>query len=280
MPRSRSAAVRPPRTQGSDLGRARGSTVTAVRHAIEILRTFSASEREQGISEIARRIGLHKSSVSRLVTTLEQDRLLERDEVTKRVRLGGGLISLAAPLLGNVKVAEIARPYLVDLARRAGETISFSVWDGSGAVSVEQVLGGQAIAHYAPPGRRNPAHCTASGKALLACASDTEIGRVLADALERYTPRTVCDPARLRNELAATRARGYAINVGEFTTDVGAVAAVVRNGDGRVAGAIAATAPMYRFDAARRTELGSMVKQIAGELSRRLGYAGPLAVAS
>jgi len=265
-------AQRAQRTPRNDRGRVREPTVSAVRHAIDILRGFSTSEPDQGVSEIARRVGLHKSSVSRLVATLEQDRLLERDPRSKRIRLGAGLISLAAPLLAGVKVAEVARPYLVDLARRAGETISFSIWDGAGAVSVEQALGGNAIAHYAPPGRRNPAHCTASGKVLLAFASEADVERLLAGKLERFTPRTVCDRARLRSELAMTRARGYALNVGEFTDDVGAVASIVRNGDGAVVGAITATVPMYRFDATRRTGLAAAVRETADELSRRLGF--------
>jgi len=248
----------------------RDSTVAAVRHAVEILRGFSTHDAEQGISEIARRIGLHKSSVSRLVSTLEQDRLIERDPDTRRVRLGVGLIGLAAPLLANVKVVEVARPYLVQLARDAGETISLSVWDGVGAVSLEQALGGKAIAHYAPPGRHNPAHCTASGKLLLAHAPAAEFDRIVAGDLKRYTARTICDSARLSAEIRAIRTRAYALNTGEFALDVGAVAAPVRSAAGNVIAAITATVPMYRFDVARRPELISLVTQCAKLLSTRL----------
>lgn len=273
MRKSRAEPVKRPLKEGSATpGRQRAPIVIAVRHAIEILRGFSANAPQQGVSEIARRIGLHKSSVSRLVATLEQDHLLERDRETNRIRLGVGLISLAAPLLANVKVAEAARPYLAELARRSGETISLSIWDGAGAASLEQALGGNAIAHYAPPGSRNPAHCTASGKLLLAFAPPDEIERTLARDLERFTPRTVCDRAKLRAEIATIRARGYALNAGEFAPDVGAVAAVVRNVDGDVVGAITATVPMYRFEAARRNELIALVKDTAARLSTRLGY--------
>jgi len=254
--------------------RSRAPTVIAVRHAIDILRGFSARAPQQGVSEIARRMGLHKSSVSRLVATLEQDHLLERDRETNRIRLGAGLIGLAAPLLANVKVAEVARPYLAELAQRSGETISFSIWDGAGAVSLEQALGGNAIAHYAPPGRRNPAHCTASGKLLLAHASPGEIEEILSRPLERCTPRTVCDPVKLRAEILTIRSRGYALNAGEFAPDVGAVAAVVRDAGGEIAGAITATVPMYRFEAARRAELTALVRDTAAGLSKRLGYDG------
>jgi IclR family transcriptional regulator, acetate operon repressor len=266
------ATKRPFKTPHAGLAPRRNPTVAAVRHAVEILRCFSTEAQEHGVSDIARRIGLHKSSVSRLVATLEQDRLLERDRETNRIRLGVGLISLAAPLLANVKVVEVARPYLADLAQRSGETISLSIWDGAGAVSLEQELGGNAIAHYASPGRHNPAHCTASGKLLLAFAAPKEIDRILAKDLERFTPRTVCDHVRLRAEVAMIRKRGYALNVGEFAPDVGAVAVAVLNVEGDVVGAITATVPMYRFETARRNELIGLVKETAAQLSARLGY--------
>jgi DNA-binding IclR family transcriptional regulator len=251
--------------------------VTAVRHAVQILRSFSADAPQIGVSEIARRVGLHKSSVSRLVATLEQDHLVERDRETGRIRLGAGLISLAGPLLANIKVVEVARPYLAELAQRSGETISLSIWDGAGAVNLEQALGGNAIAHYAPQGSRNPAHCTASGKLLLAFAELDELERTLAQRLERYTPRTVCDPRKLRTELRGIRTRGHAVNVGEFALDVGAVAAGVQDSSGRVVCAITATVPMYRFETARKRALIGMVEATAAQLSVRLGYRRPAA---
>jgi DNA-binding IclR family transcriptional regulator len=274
--RKDSPARRKPNASTDAPARARRDPfVTAVRHAVQVLRSFSADAPHQGVSEIARRIGLHKSSVSRLVGTLEQDQLLERDRETGRIRLGPGLISLAAPLLANVKVVEVARPYLAELAQHSGETISLSIWDGAGAVNLEQALGGNAIAHYAPQGSRNPAHCTASGKLLLAFAAPGELERIFAQQLDRYTERTVCEPDKLRAEVATIRARGYAINAGEFALDVGAVAAGVHDSSGRVVSAITATVPMYRFEAARRRSLIAMVQATAAKLSTRLGYRRP-----
>src|SRR4029079_9603970 len=83
---------------------------------------------------------------------------------SRGVRLGPGLLGLVAPLLATLRVAETGLPQLVELAQRCGETISISVWDGAGAVNLEQVLGARAVKHYAARGSRNPAHATASGK--------------------------------------------------------------------------------------------------------------------
>lgn len=254
--------------------RKRPATVVAVVHAIQILNTFSITEPILGVSEIARRIGIHKSSASRLLATLEEARLVERDAASGRFRIGVGILAVAAPLLSNLQVAEVARPYLEDLARRSGETISLSIWNGEEAVSVEQALGASAVKHYAPPGRRNPAHCTATGKAFLAHCTPEEITRILDRGLHDFTDRTITNRAALLRELEQIRQTGYAINEGEFVPDVSAVAAIVRNMRGEVVAAITATVPGYRFTESHRPELAGMVRKTAAEISSRLGYGG------
>ena len=106
---------------------------------------------------------------------------MERDASSGDIHLGIGVIVLAAPLLNDLKVVEgLARYHLRDLAQRSGETINLSIWNGEEAVSIEQALGANAIMHFAPPGRRNPAHATASGKAFLAHAPLSEVDHILS----------------------------------------------------------------------------------------------------
>ena len=245
--------------------------VLSVVHAVEILRCL-AGDAPLGVSEIASVVGLHKSSVSRMIATLEAADLVERDGASKRVRLGSGLLGLVAPLLPAVRVVDVALPHLVDLAQRCGETISISVWDGAGAVNLEQVLGGKAVKHYAARGSRNPAHATASGKLLLAFAGAGTIERVVRRELRRFTSRTICTRSALLAEIAAIRRQGYAINEGELSADVGAVATPVRNDKAIVVAAITATVPMYRFAAIRRRALIEQVRDAADRVSLRLGF--------
>jgi DNA-binding IclR family transcriptional regulator len=252
--------------------RARTPQVLSVRHAVEILRCLASDTPLLGVSEIASIVGMHKSSVSRMIATLEEDDLVERDAASKRIRLGPGLLGLVAPLLAPVRVVEMALPQLGDLAQRCGETISLSVWDGAGAVNLEQVLGGKAVKHYAARGSRNPAHASAAGKLLLAFAPPATIERVLRRELRRFTPRTICTRSSLLAETAAIRRQGYAINEGELSIDVGAVATPVRNDGGAVIAAITATVPMYRFAAANRRPLIEQVRDAADRVSARLGY--------
>ena len=250
----------------------REPTVHSVRHAVELLRCIAQAQPEISISEAARRVGLHKSSVSRLIATLVAEHLVERNPQTEGVRLGFGLVALAAPLLSGSGLPQVARARIAALAERSGETVNLSIWDGSQAVSVFQALGTNAITHYAAPGQSNPAHCTASGKLLLAFAASAEIERVLAGPLTRYTERTCTDPAVLARELPQIRREGRAVNRGEFAIDVGAVAAIVRDMDGQARAVVTVTLPMYRFSQEREADLLAMVEATASEISAQLGY--------
>jgi DNA-binding IclR family transcriptional regulator len=248
----------------------RGKTIGAVLHAIGLLRCLSEAESPLGVSEIARRIGVHKSTVSRLVATLEAEHLVERDRATERIRLGLGLAALASPVLIGLGLKDVVRPYLRDLARLSGETASFSIWDGGEAVSLEQAQGESAVRTFSAPGRRDFGHSSAPGKMLLAHAGEDAIDAYCAKPLVRFTERTITDPSRLSAELEAARARGYAINTGETEIDIGAASAAVRAGSGRIVGTMTLTVPVYRFGPKRQAELAELVLAAAAKLGRMM----------
>jgi len=250
----------------------RRRTVGAVEHAIKVLRCISGARGSLGVNEVARRIGIHKSSVSRLVSTLESHDLVQRDPETERLSLGIGLVVLAAPVLTRLGVDDLARQHLAQLAQDSGETVSFSIWDGSHAVSIEQALGAGAVRTFAEPGRRNPGHSTAAGKMLLAHAGRNAIADYCAGPLKRFSQHTITDAKALEAELDLTRCRGYAINLGELEEDVGAVSAAVHDGTGRVVGSVTATVPLYRFDPDRQNYLIALVLRTANDLSAKLGH--------
>jgi len=255
-------------------GRAPAPTVAAVKHAIDVLRVIAGGGSPLGISQIARNVGLHKSTVSRLVATLEAEHLVERAPGSDRVRLGLGLAALAASVLPGLGLSQASRPRLAALAELSGETVNLGVWTGQEAISVDQAVGTSAITHYAAPGQSNPAHSTATGKLLLAFAPADEIDAVLSAPLTAHTPHTTTDPETLRNQLLPIRRDGWAINIGEFAEDVGAVAAAVRDHSGTTVAAITITVPMYRFGEQRRGELLAMVRETAAAVSAQLGWHG------
>lgn len=246
-------------------------TVQAVKHLGDILRHVAKSATPVRINELARCVGLDKSSVSRLVSSLEAEKLLQRGE-DGNVRLGMGLLAIAAPLMHDLGLSTHVRPSLEALAKRLGETVNLSVWNGGESVSVVQALGSSAITHFAVPGRTNPAHCTASGKVLLAYQPDDVIERALSEPLARYTDMTVLDPTILRRQLLEIRDSGYAVNIGEFASDVCAVSAPVFNLDASIVGALTVTIPAYRFDDAKQAEIIGEMLAAANDLSEQFGH--------
>lgn len=247
--------------------------VQGVRHVADILRHVSKAARPVRINELARQVGLDKSSISRIVATLEQEKLIQRTS-EGGLCLGLGLLVITAPLIRDLDPSTSIKPSLAKLAQTTGETVNLSIWNGREAVSLVQELGSSAITHYAAPGHTSPAHCSASGKVLLAFEPDEAIAEVLSAPLQSYTARTVTDPAALRAELEEVKVRGYAINLGEYDAEVCAVAAAVFDHDGRLFGALTVTAPAYRFGPARRERIRLAAITAARELSDQFGYRG------
>ncbi|WP_271614991.1 IclR family transcriptional regulator [Bradyrhizobium sp. CCBAU 51627] len=249
--------------------------VTTVQRALNLLRVIGASEKPIGVNEIARRLGKHASAVSRTLATLEHNGFVEREAETGRFVLGVELIALASTLLAELDVVSVARPYLEELAESSRETASLSLWNKVEAINIEHVLGPGSIKHVAAPGRRNPAHCTATGKAMLSQMPNSTLEDVLAVGLVSYTERTITDVDMLERELSSIRARGYAVNVGEFIPEIASIAAVIYDRRGRVAAAIAVTMPVFHFTQQSEQQLAPLVVNAATTISRRLGYVAP-----
>lgn len=249
----------------------RTGTIGAVEHAIDVLRCVSEAGAPIGVNDIARRVGLHKSSVSRLIVTLAASAFVQREPESGRISLGMGLVAVATPAFAKFNLRDVVRPLLTALATEVGETVSFSIWDCTEAVSIEQVPGANAVQAFSEPGHRNPGHATAAGKALLAHRGQDAIADYCSGPLHRYTTKTITRMDALKAELQQCRTQGFAINRGEFELDVGAVSAVVFDRQSNVAGCISIVVPMYRFSAARRPELARTVMRFADKLSAEFG---------
>jgi DNA-binding IclR family transcriptional regulator len=212
--------------------------------------------------------------------TLADEGLIERDPGSDRYRLSVGVVALAGPLLANLDIRDVARPYLEQLTLACRESVNLGVWSRVEAVNIEQVPGPGVIKHLAPLGRRNPAHASASGKVLLAYASPQDLHEVLDRGLQRFTERTIVDPAALREELARVRHEGYALNNEELVPELVAVAAPVFDHRGRVVAAVSISAPSFHAPAERIGFFAALVKDTASEISRRIGYPGAVSSAA
>jgi IclR family transcriptional regulator, KDG regulon repressor len=244
--------------------------VQALTHAIEVLEAL-ARQGEMGVSEISREIGLSKTAVYNILGTFEAHRLVNRDPVTSRYRLGWRLYELGAELLRHNELGPLARPLLKELAQQTGETVLFGILDRTGVTYVDRVESERSIRMVAAPGRQAALHATASGKALLAHQPQELIDEILAGELRRFTPETITDPAELRAELRRVLERGYAECIREHEPEICSISVPVRDYSGDVCAALTVAAPATRFtEPARRAALTVLMK-IAGELAVQLG---------
>ncbi|MEH0110441.1 IclR family transcriptional regulator [Tersicoccus sp. MR15.9] len=251
-----------------DLG---GRGPSAITNAVAILRCFTVDEPNLGVTEIAARIGVHKSTVSRVLANLEAEDLVERDAATRRFRLGLGIIAVAGPLLARLEVRQVAYPVLTELAERTRETAALMVWDGHGSVSVEQIPSTRLIKHTAALGSRYATTGSASVQVFLAAMSDDEVRALLANGSvtgPRHDDTALGD---LLGLLAAVRTDGYAVNYGMTSDDEVGVASAVQDHRGTVVAAVLVSAPRYRTPREAIPALGATCREAADAVSGRLG---------
>lgn len=245
----------------------RGQSV--LQNGLAVLRCFTTDEPLQGVSEIAAKVDLHKSTVSRILATLETEGLIERDPDSRRFRLGMGLIALAGPLLASLDVRRLAYPVLVDLSRRTSETTALMMWDGTDSICVEQVPSRHQVKHTTPLGTRYHDLASSSVQVFLAHL-DPDEARALLDRGRVTAPdRESADG--LTALAAEVRERGYALNYGDTSSEEVGVAVPVLDHRGRVTAAILVSAPRFRISRVRAAEIGEAAREAAVALTGRLG---------
>jgi IclR family transcriptional regulator, acetate operon repressor len=243
-------------------------SVTRALRSLEMI----AEAGELGVTELGRRLGVHKATASRLAATLADRGLVERDPVTDKYRLGFGLIRLAGAAMAGLDLVSTARPILEDLADRTRETVNLGVVSGDGVIYIDQITGTRSIVAVSWVGRRTPLHATSNGKVLLAYMDDRELERHLQTPLDAATDRTITDPERLRAQLQEIRTRGYAQTLEELEEGLNAVAAPVRQADGEVVAGLSVSGPAFRMRPMDLPRVGRLTMEAAASISRRLGY--------
>jgi DNA-binding IclR family transcriptional regulator len=244
-----------------------GRPIAAVERAIALLDVLADGGGPRGVNELARALGAHASTVSRLLGTLAAAGLVERETASGRYRLG-----LRAALWGNAAVAgrdlrELARPLLGELAAITGETATLSLAAGIEAVTADYVASSQTVLSQARVGRASVGHATAVGKVLLAFRPDALAALPLE--LERFTPATIVDRATLARELAVVREQGYGEASEEREAGLHAIAVPVLDGRGELAAVLGLQGP-DRFDTAARARALEPLRERAGRLGAAL----------
>src|SRR5258706_12997574 len=220
--------------------------LSSVANSIRLLGSFSGDENELGLTALAGRLRLAKSTVHRLATTLTAARFLEQNAETGKYRLGLSLFELGALVRRRMDVANEARPQLRELLEKTGETVQLGIIDQSSVLYVYEMESRRAIRMAAAVGARAPLHCTAGGKGLLASQPEDYVKQVLDLGLKAYTPKTIVKNEELLETLAEVAQRDYATDDEESETGLRAVASPVRNHNGVVIPAGGPAAPVLR----------------------------------
>ncbi|WP_064445134.1 IclR family transcriptional regulator [Rhodococcus sp. YH3-3] len=239
-------------------------------NGLRLLESFSIAEPVLGVTDIARKVDLHKSTVSRMLSTLEGAGYVERHEDTGRYRLGLGLIALAGPLLATMDVRRVALPELEQLSARTGETSALMLWNGHEAVVVEQISSPKQVKHTAAVGTRYDTYASSSVQVFLSEMPPAEIER-LFDRRLLVGPDKQESRDEYLDELNTTRRRGYAINDGRTSIEEVGISAPVRDHRGVMVAAVMLSAPRFRVTESMLEAFGLGVAESAWRVSARLG---------
>jgi DNA-binding IclR family transcriptional regulator len=243
--------------------------LSGVSHALDILELLGQTRAAMPLSGIARDLGMSKAGAHRMLSTLAGRGYVDRlPSGQYRLALKAWELGCSVPELEIVKVAA---PIMERVAVSTGDSCFLVVLSGFYAINLHSVApNDQPVRLYVELGSRLPANCTGAGLALLAELDDAELTRILPAQLVASSAETIIDKNRLLRELAQIRARGYAINLGGWRTDVGGIAAAIRESSGKAVAALNVAGPRYRVNRGRLKSMAGTVLQAAREISAKL----------
>ena len=249
--------------------------IQSVSHAFDILESFTRTDKELGVTELSKRLGLHKNNVFRLLATLEHRGYIEQNKETENYRLGPKTLQIGSIFIEQRECRRQARPILEDLMAATGETSVVAVLRANKVVYMDSVETDRTVRAVSRIGAILPAHCTAVGKSQLAFLPAADIERLYAERdLPAMTERTLCTRDLLLKDLDAVRQHGYAVENEECDLEVKSVAAPVRDVSGSVIAALGIVAPASRLSDGRIQQDGVAVRvqEAAHTLSTKLGF--------
>lgn len=247
--------------------------IQSVSHALDVLEQFNGNAEEIGVTELSKRLKLHKNNVFRLLATLEARGYIEQNKLTENYRLGLKCLQLGQTFIHQLGLLLQSRAILEDLAKATKESAFVAIRKGSGIIPLDFVESSNAVRVVSFLGMLLPAHCTAAGKIYLVFESEGGLSQTLPERLERYTEKTTVDRKTLVEQMKEIGELGYAVEQGEFSDEVSAVAVPIRDYTRMLVGALAVVGPAYRLthESIRET-IAPMAVQAGIELSKRLGY--------
>ncbi|MGE0881003.1 MAG: IclR family transcriptional regulator [Acidimicrobiia bacterium] len=245
--------------------------LTTVTKALQVLQAFTYEEPVLGVSELARKLGMGKSSVHRVLSTLAEQGFVTKTE-DDRYRLGLKLHELGQLVVSTLELRQVAHAPLERLRNETGETVHVAVLEGADAMYVHRIESQATLRTFARVGRRVPAHTTSSGKCLLAFGPAGGFDVVVAAGLKRIGPRSITTEQGLRDAVAKIRANGYAVSVEENEKGVTSIGAPVFGHDGSCIAAVSMAGPSVRVTPEQMPRLVVLVRRCALDISVGMGF--------
>ncbi len=246
--------------------------LSTVAKTLRVLEAFSYAQPVLGVSELARKLGMGKSSVHRALSTLHEHGYVIKTP-DDRYRLGLKLHEMGQLVVSGLRLHEVAHDPLDRLRHETGESVHLAVLDGTEVVYIDRMESAAQMRMFSRVGMRMPAHVTSSGKCLLAFGSLEAIDRVTSAELTRRAPRTITTASMFRQVLAQVRIDGYAVSVEESEKGVASVGAPVFGRDGSCIAAVSLVGPVIRVSAEHLPRFVRLVRRCSIEISEAMGFA-------
>ena len=261
-------SLMPPSTSNNDVYRSQ-----VLDRTFQIFDILADDRSGHGVTELAEKLNLHKSTAHRLIMVLESSRYVERDIDTGKYRLGSRILELGLSALSKLDVYEIARPHLRALMSETGETAHIGVLRDGEVVSIVNVESTQAIRTPSTIGTRHPAHSSSLGKVILAFSAPEEVDKFLAGrTLEAHTRNTITSSALFIHEIETVRRNGYALDDEEREEGLRCIGAPVRSSSGEVIASVSIAGPVFRLTRDRIDSVAAAVVRTSDAISAALGY--------
>jgi len=248
--------------------------IQSVTNALNLLEEFKGDRDELGVTELSKKLNLHKNNIFRLLATLEAKGYIEQNKATENYRLGVKSLELGQIFIKQLGLVRQAKPFLKELVKECNEMAYIGTIRQNSVVYLYVEEANQTVKVANRVGWSLPIYCTGIGKAQIAYTSEEELEKLgILDNMERLTSNTIVDKTEFIKHLKQVAKRGYAIDNEECDPGVRCVGVPIRDYTGRVVGGISVCAPSFRMtDEILRTKIIPAVKEAGGKVSKRLGF--------
>jgi len=246
--------------------------IQSVAHALDVLEEFRGEMDELGVTELSKKLKLHKNNVFRILATLQSRNYIEQNKTNDNYRLGIKCLELGQTFVQQRGLLKQAQPILQELADNSGETSYLSILRGNEVVYLDSVETTSTVRVISRVGLHMPVHATAAGKALIAFESEEELRKRFPSELKKFTKSTISSPEEILKNLETVRETGYATDLEEFEEGLRCIASPIRDYTRKVIAAISVSGPAHRLsDEKIEQTIGPEVARRAKALSTRLG---------